>query len=141
MERYGTFDVHPSEQRTRFPEDNVNVVFDFSGVTYIDPRYLPIFPPPSNPSATQILRQIIQGYRVKGTEVYYVGLVDDVREVFTRAKIWELLGDTDHTAVTLKECMRLIEMSGGNLGEARDRAEAEGRTIDDELERLNRLRQ
>jgi hypothetical protein len=38
LERYGTFDVHPSEQRTRFPEDNVNVVFDFSGVTYVDPR-------------------------------------------------------------------------------------------------------
>jgi hypothetical protein len=41
LERYGTFDVHPSEQRTRFPEDNVNVVFDFSGVTYIDPRFIP----------------------------------------------------------------------------------------------------
>ena len=39
LERYGTFDVHPSEQRTRFPEDNVNVVFDFSGVTYVDPRF------------------------------------------------------------------------------------------------------
>lgn len=38
LERYGTFDVHPSEQRTRFPEDNVNMVFDFSDVTYIDPR-------------------------------------------------------------------------------------------------------
>jgi hypothetical protein len=69
-----------------------------------------------------------------------VGLVDDVREVFTRAKIWELLGDTDHTAATLKECMRLIELHGGNLEEARDRAETEGRTIDDELERLTRLR-
>lgn len=92
-------------------------------------------------SATQILRQIIQGYRVKRTEVYYVGLVDDVREVFTRAKIWELLGDTDHTAASLKECMRLIELRGGNLEEARNRAEADGRTIDDELERLNRLRE
>jgi hypothetical protein len=38
LERYGTVAVHPSEQRTRFPEDNVNVVFDFSGVTYLDPR-------------------------------------------------------------------------------------------------------
>jgi hypothetical protein len=38
LERYGTFDVHPSEQRTRFAEDNVNVVFDFSGVTFVDPR-------------------------------------------------------------------------------------------------------
>lgn len=42
LERYGTFDVHPSEQRTRFPEDNVNVVFDFSGVTYVDPRLFPM---------------------------------------------------------------------------------------------------
>jgi hypothetical protein len=38
LERYGTCDAHPSEQRTRFPEHNVNIVFDFSGVTFIDPR-------------------------------------------------------------------------------------------------------
>ena len=78
---------------------------------------------------------------MKRTEVYFVSLVDDVREVFTRAKIWELLGDTDHTAGSLKECMRLIELHGGNLEEARERAEAEGRTIDDELERLHQLRE
>lgn len=77
---------------------------------------------------------------MKGTEVYFVGLVDDVREVFTRVKIWELLGDRNHTAASLKECMRLIELHGANLEEARDRAEAEGRTIDDELERLTRSR-
>ena len=46
LERYGTCAVHPSEQRTRFPEDNVNVLFDFSGVTYVDPR-LPVSLPSS----------------------------------------------------------------------------------------------
>ena len=138
LERYGTFDVHPSEQRTRFPEDNVNIVFDFSGVTYVDPRSLRS----SNitdSSATQILQKIIQGYRVKRTEVYFVGLVDDVKEVFTRAKIWELLGDNNHTSSDLEECMQLIEQYGGNLDEARYRAEMEGRTIDAELIRLNQL--
>lgn len=138
MERYGTFDVHPSEQRTRFPEDNVNVVFDFSGVTYVDPRSL-ILKSISDSSAMQILQQIIQGYRVKGTEVYFVGLVDDVKEVFTRAKIWKLLGDKDHTCSNLEECMQLIDQNGGNLDEARNRAEIEGRTIDAELIRLNQL--
>ena len=78
---------------------------------------------------------------MKGTEVYFVGLVDDVREVFTRVKIWELLGDLNHTAANLKDCMRLIELHGANLEEARERAEAEGRTIDDEMERLARLRE
>ena len=38
LERYGEFDVHPSEDRKRHPEDNVNVVFDFSAVTDVDPR-------------------------------------------------------------------------------------------------------
>jgi hypothetical protein len=90
-------------------------------------------------SATQILRHIIQGYRVKGTKVYFVGLVDDVREVFTRAKIWELLGDNDYTSLNLEECIQLIDRHGGNLDEARYRAEEEGRTIDAELCRLNRL--
>ena len=45
LERYGEFDVHPSEDRKRNPEDNVNVVFDFSLVTDIDPRSPP-HPPP-----------------------------------------------------------------------------------------------
>ena len=89
--------------------------------------------------ATQILRQIIQGYRVIRTEVYFVGLVYDVKEVFTRAKIWELLGDSDHTSSNLEECMRLINHNGGNLDEARARAEMEGRTIDAELTRMNEL--
>lgn len=45
LERYGQFDVHPSEDRIRHPEDNVNVVFDFTVVTDIDPRSLPPLPP------------------------------------------------------------------------------------------------
>jgi hypothetical protein len=88
----------------------------------------------------QMLRQIIQGYRIKRTEVYFVGLVDDVRAVFTRAKIWKLLGHEDHAATSLEECMNLIERYGGNQEEARNRAEEEGRTIDAELRRLQNLR-
>lgn len=91
-------------------------------------------------SATQILRRIIHGYRVKCTKVYFVGLVDDVQEVFTRAKIWELLGDEDHTSATLEECMGLIDTMGGNLQEAKNRAESEGRSINEELRRLRQLR-
>ena len=62
-----------------------------------------------------------------------------MREVFTRAKIWELLGGSDHTSGSLGDCMRLIKEHGGNHREARDRAEAEGRTIGDELRRLSQL--
>ena len=55
LERYGTFDVHPSKQRTRHPEDNVNVVFDFSGVDYVDPRS-PLSLVPLNSSVPEPLR-------------------------------------------------------------------------------------
>jgi len=127
LERYGTFDVHPSEQRTRFPEDNVNIAFDMHVVTYVDP------------SATQILRQIIAAYRLKNTQVYFIGLTDEVREVFTRAKIWELLGDEEHTSPTIEDCMDLMNKNGGNLEEARRRAAEGGRNVHAELERLRHL--
>lgn len=87
-----------------------------------------------------MLRRIIHGYRVKGTEVYFVGLVDHVKAVFTRAKIWELLGEDDHTCAGLENCMRLIHQRGGNLDEAKRRAEAEGRDIDAEMRRWDLLR-
>jgi hypothetical protein len=71
--------------------------------------------------------------------VYFVGLTEDVRGVFTRAKIWELLGLTDHTATSLDDCMLLIERYGGNLSEARTRADSEGRQITAEITRLQDL--
>jgi hypothetical protein len=73
------------------------------------------------------------------TEVYFVGLAESVREVFTRAKIWELLGDDDHTSESLESCLELVKLHGGNYEEARHRAEAEGRTIEEELHRLHQL--
>jgi len=127
LERYGEFDVHPSEDRKRNPEDNVNVVFDFSLVTDIDP------------SAMQVLIEIVRGYRVKHTEVYFVGLIhDSLKEVFTRAKIFRLLGD-EHVASTVEECIGFIHLHGGNHDEAARRARAEGRSIDAELNRWKNL--
>lgn len=67
-------------------------------------------------------------------------MVDDVKEVFTRAQIWKLLGDKNYASSNLEECTQLIDHNGGNLDEARSRAEMEGRTIDAELIRLNLLR-
>ena len=87
-----------------------------------------------------MLRQIFQGYRTKHAEVYLVGLVDSVKEVFTRAKIWRLLGESDHTSENLEDVLRTIEGNGGNLMEARARAEREGRNIDSELDRWDQLR-
>jgi hypothetical protein len=68
-----------------------------------------------------------------------VGLVDAVKEVFTRAKIWELLGDEMHTAGNLEDCMFLIRGNGGNQREAMVRAGIEGRDIEEELIRWNQL--
>jgi hypothetical protein len=141
LERYGEFDVHPSEDRKRHPEDNVNVVFDFSLITDIDPRS----PPNPNPrpklirSAMQVLIEIVRGYRVKNTEVYFVGLShDSLKEVFTRAKIFRLLGD-EHVASTVEECIGFIHLHGGNHNEAARRANAEGRSIDAEVNRWKNL--
>ena len=69
-----------------------------------------------------------------------VGLVDDVKAVFTRARIWQLLGPNEHVSSTLEECLQLIGINGVNLDEARTRAEREGRSIDRELNRWNQLR-
>jgi hypothetical protein len=55
LEKYGTFKAHPSEKRTRFPEDNVNVIFDFHVVTKIDPRSRNPPSPKRNPTFTHPL--------------------------------------------------------------------------------------
>jgi hypothetical protein len=87
----------------------------------------------------QLLLQIVKSYREIKTKVYFVGLTDDVREVFTRANMWKVLGDNDYTAVTIEECISLIEQHGGNRDVARQLAEKEDRTIDAELARLAQL--
>jgi len=87
----------------------------------------------------QVLIEIVRGYRVKQTEVYFVGLIhDSLKEVFTRAKIFRLLGD-EHVASTVEECLGFIHLHGGNHDEAARRARAEGRSIDAELNRWKNL--
>ena len=63
-----------------------------------------------------------------------------MKEIFTRAKIWALLGDKDHTSASLEWCLDLIAQYGGNIHEARSRATSEGRNIDNEMVRWNELR-
>lgn len=128
LEKYGRFNVHPSEPRTRFPEDNVNVIFNFEVVTYVDP------------SATQILRQIIAAHRNQGTQVYFVGLTEDVKRIFTRAKIWALLGDGEITATTVEDCMELLNRDVGIVAEAQRRASEGGRDLARQMKRYNWVR-
>lgn len=88
----------------------------------------------------QVLIEIVQGYRAKHTKVYFVGLIESVKQVFTRAKIFRLLGDDgEYTSGTLEECIALIRLHGGNHEEAARRANEEGRTIDAEITRWKNL--
>jgi len=87
----------------------------------------------------QVFIEIVRGYRVKHTEVYFVGLIhDSLKEVFTRAKIFRLLGE-EHVAATVEDCIALIHSQGGNHDEAGRRASAEGRSIDAEVNRWKNL--
>jgi len=87
----------------------------------------------------QVLIEIVQGYRIRNTRVYFVGLIEPIRAVFTRAKIFRLLGPEEYVSPTVGECIALIRSHGGNHDEAARRANAEGRSIDAEITRWKNL--
>jgi len=66
-------------------------------------------------------------------------LVDPVKEIFTSAKIWKLLGTKTYEAPSLDACIKLIDENGANIQEAKDRAAREGRNVNEEEARWNDL--
>jgi MFS superfamily sulfate permease-like transporter len=123
LEKHGRLEgSHPGDAPTRFPEQNVNLVFDFSNVTYVDS------------SATQILRQIFQAHLQDGSLIYFAGLNPVVKGIFTKARVWALFGEGEWCGKDVPEAMTLADAREGNLEEARRRAIRGGRGANFEAE-------
>lgn len=101
LELYGTTNVHPALPRVRSPEHNKNIIFDIHGVTGLDG------------SGTQVLYEIVRGYRDRGVSVFFSrGPADDspIYELFRRSGIIEACGGRDHWVSDVGEALRLTEV-------------------------------
>lgn len=105
LELYGTTSAHPALPRVRSPEHNKNIIFDIHGVTSLDG------------SGTQVLEEIVRGYRERGVRVFFSrGPLEGtpVYELFQRSGILETIGGKDHFVDDVGEALRLTEVDGGD---------------------------
>jgi MFS superfamily sulfate permease-like transporter len=105
LELYGTTSAHPALPRVRSPEHNKNIIFDIHGVTGLDG------------SGTQVLEEIVRGYRDRGVRVFFSrGPADGtpIFELFRRSGILETCGGKDHFVADVGEALRLTEMEEGD---------------------------
>jgi len=105
LELYGTTNAHPALPRVRAEEHNKNIIFDIHGVTGLDG------------SGTQVLDEIVRGYRDRGVRVYFSrgpGLGSPVFEQFRRSGILEAVGGQSHFVDDVGEALRLTEIEEGD---------------------------
>jgi MFS superfamily sulfate permease-like transporter len=105
LEIYGTTSAHPALPRVRSPEHNKNIIFDIHGVTSLDG------------SGTQVLEEIVRGYRERGVRVFFSrGPLEGtpVYELFQRSGILETIGGKDHFVDDVGEALRLTEVDEGD---------------------------
>ncbi|TVY92165.1 putative sulfate transporter [Lachnellula willkommii] len=104
LELYGSTSAHPALPRVRSPEHNKNIIFDIHGVTSLDG------------SGTQVLEEIVRGYRDRGVRVFFSrGPVDGpIFELFRRSGILEISGGKDHFVADVDEALRLAETEEGD---------------------------
>jgi MFS superfamily sulfate permease-like transporter len=105
LELYGTTSAHPALPRVRSPEHNKNIIFDIHGVTSLDG------------SGTQVLEEIVRGYRERGVRVFFSrGPLEGtpVYELFQRSGILETIGGKDHFVDDVGEALRLTEVDEGD---------------------------
>lgn len=105
LELYGTQNAHPALPRVRAEEHNRNIIFDIHGVTGLDG------------SGTQVLEEIVRGYRDRGVRVFFsrcppVG--SSVYELFERSGILDIVGGPDHFVSSVGEALRLTEVADGS---------------------------
>lgn len=104
LELYGTTSAHPALPRLRAPEHNKNIIFDIHGVTGLDG------------SGTQVLEEIIRGYRERGVRVFFSrGPAEGtpIMELFRRSGIIESCGGPSHFVADVGEALRLTEIEEG----------------------------
>lgn len=109
MEFYGTTHAHPALPRVRNPEHNKNIIFDIHGVTELDG------------SGTQVLEEIVRGYRDRGVRVFFSRCPPEgtpVYELMRRSGILDIVGGPAHFVDDVGEALHLTET--GHNGEYRD---------------------
>ena len=100
LELYGTTKVHPGMPRVRGERENRNVIFDVHGVTGMDG------------SGTQVLREIVSGYRDRGVRVWFSRIPQresKVWKLWKRSGIVEVCGGEGHFVDSVEEALRLTE--------------------------------
>jgi hypothetical protein len=89
-------------------EHNRNIIFDIHGVTGLDG------------SGTQVLEEIVRGYRDRGVHVFFSrGPAEGtpIFELFRRSGILETCGGRSHFVADVGEALRLTEdEEGGDVG-------------------------
>lgn len=104
LELYGAVDAHPALPRVRKEEHNRNIIFDIHGVTGLDG------------SGTQVLEEIVRGYRDRGVRVIFSRAPaegSEIYELFRRSGIVDIVGP--HRFVTsVEDALRLTEVEEGS---------------------------
>lgn len=100
LELYGTPHAHPALPRVRRPENNRNIIFDIHGVTELDG------------SGTQVLEEIVRGYRDRGVRVFFSRCPPDgpVHELMKRSGILDIVGGPAHFVDDVGEALHLTEI-------------------------------
>jgi len=115
LELYGTNDAHPALPRLRREELNRNVVFDIHGVTSMDG------------SGTQVLEEIVRGYRERGVRVFFSRVPatgHPVWELMDLSGIVGLVGGESHFVDDVQEALKMTEIEEAvELGGAADSAQ------------------
>jgi len=101
LELYGTSQAHPALPRLRRDEHNKNVIFDIHGVTSLDG------------SGTQVLEEIVRGYRERGVRVFFSRGPTRKHKVWAlmkRSGIVDLVGGESHFVDDVDEALRMTEI-------------------------------
>lgn len=101
LELYGTNQAHPALPRLRREDSNRNIIFDIHGVTSLDG------------SGTQVLEEIVNGYRERGVRIFFSRVPSRDSEVWAlleRSGIVKLAGGESHFVEDVHEALKLTEV-------------------------------
>jgi MFS superfamily sulfate permease-like transporter len=107
LELYGTTLAHPALPRVRAEEHNKNIIFDIHGVTGLDG------------SGTQVLEEIVRGYRDRGVRVFFTRAPAEgtpIWTLFERSGILDACGGKAHFLSDVAEAIRFTEQEAGTGG-------------------------
>jgi MFS superfamily sulfate permease-like transporter len=104
LELYGDPGAHPALPRLRREDSNKNVIFDIHGVTSLDG------------SGTQVLEEIVHGYRERGVRVFFTrgpGIGHPVYTLMERSGIFELIGGQEYYVDDVQDALKMTEAEDG----------------------------